>query len=123
VDVESSVDGSLRGDIIFIHHECRSVTGCWRMVKDECVGSPEEGTLEVLRRTSGSEKKKLLDGLSSEFVVEQKLAWIQALIPIDLQFYMQNLKCNNRIDWHTRIKCCTIQNMQRMKENNTGIEK
>jgi hypothetical protein len=52
VDVESSVDNSLCGDIIFIHHECRSVTGCWRMVKDERVGSAEEGTLEVLRRMS-----------------------------------------------------------------------
>jgi hypothetical protein len=37
------------------------------MVKNECVGIPEEGALEVLRRTFGSEKKKLLDGLSSEF--------------------------------------------------------
>jgi hypothetical protein len=37
------------------------------MVKDERVGSPEEGALEVLRRTFVSEKKKLLDGLSSEF--------------------------------------------------------
>jgi hypothetical protein len=39
------------------------------------------------------------------------------------QFYMQNLKCNNRIDWHIRIKCCTIQNTQRMKENNIRSEK
>jgi hypothetical protein len=37
------------------------------MVKDERVGSPEEGAMEVLRRTSRSKKKKLLDGLSSEF--------------------------------------------------------
>jgi hypothetical protein len=57
VDVESSVDGSLRGDIIFIHHEFQSITGCWRMVTDECVGSPKEGTLKVLRRTFGSKKK------------------------------------------------------------------
>jgi hypothetical protein len=40
----------------------------WRMVKDERARNPEEGALEVLRRMSGSErKKKMLDGLSSEF--------------------------------------------------------
>jgi hypothetical protein len=68
VDVESFVDGSLHRGIVFIHRECRSFTGCWRMVKDECVGSLEEDALEVLRRTFGSEKKNiLLDGLSSKF--------------------------------------------------------
>jgi hypothetical protein len=30
------------------------------MVKDECVGSPEEGALEVLRRMFGSEGKKIV---------------------------------------------------------------
>jgi hypothetical protein len=57
------------------------------MVKNEHAGSPEEGALEVLRRTSGSEKKKICWMASLlNFVAEKKLTWIQALIPIDLQF-------------------------------------
>jgi hypothetical protein len=56
------------------------------MVKDERDRNPKEGTLKVVRRTSGSEKKtncwmaSLLNSMA-----EQKLAWIQALIPIDMQ--------------------------------------
>jgi hypothetical protein len=37
------------------------------MVKNERIESPEEGTLEVLRRTFDFEKKKMLDGLYSKF--------------------------------------------------------
>jgi hypothetical protein len=37
------------------------------MVKDERDGSPQEGALEVLRRTFVSLEKKLLDGLSFKF--------------------------------------------------------
>jgi hypothetical protein len=29
------------------------------MVKDECVGSPEEDTLEIMRMASGSKKKNV----------------------------------------------------------------
>jgi hypothetical protein len=70
------------------------------MVKDERVGSPKESALEVLRRTFGSEKKKCCMVSLLNSVVEQKLAWIHALIPIDPQFYMKKLKCNNKIHWH-----------------------
>jgi hypothetical protein len=67
VDAKSSVDGSLHGGIIFIHHECRSVSRCWRMVKDECAGNPEEGTMEVLRRMSSFFFFFFFYGLSYEF--------------------------------------------------------
>jgi len=57
------------------------------MLKNECVGSPEEGALEVLRRMSGSEKKKnCWMGSLLNFLVDQKLTWIQALTPLDIKF-------------------------------------
>jgi hypothetical protein len=55
------------------------------MVKDEHARNLEEGALEVPRRKSISERKtncwmaSLLNSMA-----KQKLAWIQALIPIDL---------------------------------------
>jgi hypothetical protein len=59
----------------------------WRMVKYERARNPEEGTLEVLRRMSGSEKKKNCWMASLlNFLVEQKLTWIQALTPLDIKF-------------------------------------
>jgi hypothetical protein len=43
------------------------------MVKNECVRILEEGALEVLRRTSGSEKKRCWMASLLNYVAEQKM--------------------------------------------------
>jgi len=68
------------------------------MVKDERTRSPKKDALEVLRKNFGSKKKKLLDGLSSEFH-----GWAE--VGLDPRsdtnwstIWYTKLKCNNKID-------------------------
>jgi hypothetical protein len=51
MDAESSVYGSLHEDIIFIHHECQSVTGCCTM--NHWTPKRIEKEIDTLKRACG----------------------------------------------------------------------